>query len=79
MIRLVGDFETTTQEEDVRVWASCLVDIDSLEVAQLGNDIEGFIEYVEDKNTTVYFHNLKFDGEFILHLVAHSRLYSFKG
>jgi len=77
MIRLVGDFETTTQEEDVRVWASCLVDIDSLEVAQLGNDIEGFIEYVEDKNTTVYFHNLKFDGEFILHwLLTHDYTHS---
>jgi len=77
MIRLVGDFETTTQEEDVRVWASCLVDIDSLEVELVGNDIEGFIEYVEDKNTTVYFHNLKFDGEFILHwLLTHGYTHS---
>ena len=25
----VGDFETTTREDDCRVWASCIVDIDT--------------------------------------------------
>ena len=68
--RLVGDFETTTDPEDLRVWASCCVDIDSLDVVHLSNDIESFFKYLEDKNTKCYFHNLKFDGEFILAYLA---------
>ena len=64
--KYVGDFETTTTPEDVRVWASCLVDIDTSETAFIGNDIESFFDFLKDKNTVVYFHNLNFDGEFIL-------------
>jgi hypothetical protein len=64
---MVGDFETTTTPDDVRVWASCLVDIDSGEVLDISNSIEGFIAYISNKNSKVYFHNLKFDGEFIIH------------
>jgi hypothetical protein len=71
MIKLMADFETTTQEDDVRVWASCLVDIDTLKVVDLSNNIDGFFAYVKNKNTRVWFHNLKFDGEFIIyHLMA---------
>ena len=61
-----GDFETTVNPDDCRVWASCLVDVDTYEVAHLGNSIESFFAYLRDKNSIVYFHNLKFDGEFIL-------------
>lgn len=61
-----GDFETTTDPNDVRVWASCLVEVDTLKTAFIGNDIESFFEFLKNKNTIVYFHNLKFDGEFIL-------------
>lgn len=61
-----GDFETTTDPKDVRVWASCLVDVDTFETAFIGNDIESFFHYLKDKNSIVYKHNLKFDGEFIL-------------
>ena len=64
--RLVADFETTTDPGDLRVWATCAVDIDSLDVVHLGSDIEGFFEYLKNKNIRGYFHNLKFDGEFIL-------------
>lgn len=75
--RYEGDFETTTNPEDVRVWASCLVDIDSLETAFIGNNIESFFHYLKDKNSIVYMHNLKFDGEFILwHLLTHGYKYS---
>jgi hypothetical protein len=62
----MADFETTTDPNDLRVWASCAVDIDTLEVAYLGNDLDGFIHYLEDKNSVCYFHNLKFDGQFLL-------------
>lgn len=61
-----GDFETTTTSDDVRVWASCLVDINTCETAFIGNDIDSFFDFLKNKNSVVYFHNLKFDGEFIL-------------
>lgn len=64
---LVADFETTVDPSDVRVWAVCAVNVETLLVDFLGNSIESFFEYLQDKNTVVYFHNLKFDGEFILH------------
>ena len=74
---LVADFETTVDPSDVRVWAVCAVNADSLLVDFLGNSIESFFEYLQDKNTVVYFHNLKFDGEFILHyLLTHGFKYS---
>jgi len=65
-MKLACDFETTTDPEDVRVWASCAVDIDTLETAFIGNSIDSFFDWLRDKNTVCYFHNLKFDGEFIL-------------
>ena len=66
-LKLMADFETTTDPEDCRVWAGCAVDIEKLEVVHIGNDLDGFMEYLRNKNTVCYFHNLKFDGEFILH------------
>ena len=53
-----GDFETTTDPQDVRVWASCLVDIDKLTTSFIGNDIESFFSFLKNKNSVVYFHNL---------------------
>ena len=76
-LTLMADFETTTDPADCRVWASCAVDVDALEIAYLGPDLTGFMEYLADKNTVCYFHNLKFDGEFILHwLFSHGFRYS---
>lgn len=60
------DFETTTDPEDVRVWASCAVDIDSLETVHLSNNIDSLFRYLEDKNTVCFYHNLKYDGEYLL-------------
>jgi hypothetical protein len=67
-IPMVADFETTTDENDCRVWAWGLVglekpDYDSVEI---GIDIDGFINRIMEYNCTVYFHNLKFDGQFLL-------------
>lgn len=76
-IMYAGDFETTVDPEDVRVWASCLVNIDNFETSFIGNDIESFFEFLSNKNSIVYFHNLKFDGEFILsYLLSHGYKYS---
>ena len=74
--RIVADFETTTTPEDVRVWAVCAVDIDTIETVHIGNNIEGFMQWLSTRNTVCYFHNLKFDGEFILHyLLTHGFKY----
>lgn len=61
------DFETTTREDDCRVWAACAVDIMEGTVAHLSNNLDSFIEWASTgKSKTLYFHNLRFDGEFIL-------------
>ena len=74
---LMADFETTTDPEDVRVWASCAVDIDTLEVVHIGHSLDEFMEFLQGKNTKVLFHNLRFDGEFILWwLFDHGYTYS---
>lgn len=73
----MADFETTTDPEDCRVWAGCAVDVEALEVVHIGNSLDGFMEYLKTRNSICYFHNLKFDGEFILHwLFTHGFRYS---
>lgn len=66
-LKLMADFETTVDPADCRVWAGCAVDIEELKVVHIGNSLDGFMDYLSNKNTVCYFHNLKFDGEFILH------------
>ena len=73
-MKFVADFETTTSPEDCRVWASAWVNIDSVYLTNYGNtlfvrnSLEDFIHYfsqLEGKHDC-YFHNLKFDGSFII-------------
>lgn len=74
---VVADFETTVTPNDLRVWAACAVDIETLETVHLGNSIHGFFEWLKDKNTKCYMHNLKFDGEWLLsYLLLHGYKYS---
>lgn len=62
-----ADFETTTNEEDCRVWAWGVCEIGKPDNFTHGNTVEGFFDYVQThSNSTYYFHNLKFDGEFIM-------------
>lgn len=72
-MNFTADFETTTQEEDCRVWAFGICDIDNTDTFVYGNSINGFISYIHSHcGDTFYFHNLKFDGEFIIHyLLTH--------
>ena len=63
-----ADFETNVSEEDCRVWAYAICEIGNPNNFIYGNCIEDFIKWCfQDKkeNYTVYFHNLKFDGEYI--------------
>lgn len=62
-----ADFETTADPLDCRVWACGISTIDDIHEFHYGNTIEWFINFALDNiGSTFYFHNLKFDGEFIL-------------
>lgn len=62
-----ADFETTTQEDDCRVWAWSSVNIFNLDCYEWGIDFNSFLEYAFSFDKSVwYFRNLKFDGDFIL-------------
>lgn len=65
-VKIMADFETTTSPDDLRVWAGCAVDINTFEVMTITKDIAEFMQYLSNKNSVVYWHNLKFDGEFLL-------------
>lgn len=62
-----ADFETTTDPDDCRVWACGICSIDDNLNFEYGNNIDWFIQYAYNHSgDTFYFHNLKFDGEFIM-------------
>ena len=69
MKRFTADFETATWENDETwVWAWALCDIEEPSHVEVGNSIESFIKRIKkESNPYIYFHNLKFDGEFILY------------
>lgn len=62
----VADFETTTDIKDCRVWAWCVCSIENPEMLFYGTNVESFINHCKDHGGTYHFHNLAFDGEFIL-------------
>ena len=65
-----ADFETTTLADDCRVWAWAVCEVGSPENVQYGNSIATFLEWCEvHSGSRVYFHNLKFDGKFVLHRI----------
>jgi hypothetical protein len=65
--KYTADFETTTDEDDCRVWAYGICEIGRPDYFIYGNNIDNFLMYCKDSNNaTFYFHNLKFDGEFIM-------------
>jgi len=68
-----ADFETATWFEDkthVWAWATCEIETEKIE---MGNNIDDFITFCKkNKNCKCIFHNLKFDGEFIIYwLLTH--------
>lgn len=78
MIAYTADFETTTDEKDCRVWAYSICGIDDPKEFYYGNNFEDFITFCmnPDYNYTLYFHNLKFDGAFIMTwLLSHGYTY----
>ena len=83
---LVSDFETTTtgkkDQTDTAVWSACSIDLDKPDEPQFAviqGCIEDYFEYLENRakreNLCVYFHNLKFDGSFILDFLYRHPIY----
>ena len=67
MRKFTADFETNVDEYDCRVWAFALCEIGNVDNFIYGNNINDFIKWCSNKkeNYILYFHNLKFDGEYI--------------
>ena len=67
MSNYTADFETTTDPNDCRVWAYALCEIGNPSNIIIGNNIDDFIKFCsKSKNHVLYFHNLKFDCEYII-------------
>lgn len=67
MSKFTADFETTTDPKDCRVWAYALCEIGNTNNFIYGNSMDDFIHWVKHNPSTLYFHNLKFDCEFLIH------------
>ena len=68
MKKFTADFETSTWLPDESfVWAWALCEIGNTDNLRIGNSIDSFFEVIKkEANPVILFHNLKFDGEFIL-------------
>lgn len=68
MRKFACDFETTTDLNDCRVWAYAICEIGEPDNFIYGNSLDEFMKWCMNKkqNYLCLFHNLKFDGEFIL-------------
>ena len=63
----VADFETTTTPDKCWVWAFGYARIYK-ENIHYGGSIKEFLELIlKGKSKKIYFHNLKFDGKFIIY------------
>lgn len=66
------DFETNNDEEDCRVWAWSSCSLKKTSKINIGTNIESFITWIDTlKNPTIFFHNLKFDSDFIINNLLH--------
>ena len=74
MRKFACDFETTANEDDCRVWAYALCEIGNVDNFKYGNSIDEFIRFCKNKkeNYILYFHNLKFDGEYIFNYLLNN-------
>ncbi len=81
MIEYVADFETArpyqnADSERVWLWAIRIASKNKYEKVTHGNDISSFFEYLptlKNKRISIFFHNLKFDGNFIVSYLLNNR------
>lgn len=69
----VADLETTTTEDNCYVWAYAICEVNNRDNVIIGTNIDDFMLWCESQkdNVKVFFHNLKFDGQFILTWLFH--------
>lgn len=67
--KYTADFETVTWlKDETYVWAWAICEIGNDENVIIDNNIESFMKFCKESNNSIfYFHNLKFDGEFIIY------------
>lgn len=65
------DLETTTDPEDCRVWATIWLEIGNTDNYQIGTDFNDYMNWMINSNSICYFHNVKFDGSFIVNWLLH--------
>ncbi len=80
MRKFTADFETTTNPDNTFVWAYGISEIGKPDNFIYGNKISDFILwcYKQKDNVQLFFHNLKFDGEFIIHYLLKNGYTYFK-
>ena len=68
MKKFTADFETCTWlPEETYVWAWALCEIGNVSNIKIGTEIDDFFqECIKLNNPKIYFHNLKFDGAFLI-------------
>ena len=69
MKRYTADFETATWlKNESYVWAWAVCEIGNDENVIINNSMESFIDFMKKESGSIfYFHNLKFDGSFIIY------------
>lgn len=76
---LVGDFESTVYEgqTSTAVWASAVVEVGTEEV-HIFHSIEETYDYLTslNRNVIIYYHNLKFDGDFWLNYLLYVKQFT---
>lgn len=65
----MADFETTTLEDDCRVWVWGLASLETPDKVEVGLTVQQFCWRISNHNSICYFHNLKFDSAFILDFI----------
>ena len=84
MNKYMCDFETTSGDEWLRrdgfarVWAYCCCTISqSPSVVKIGNNLDDFMKWLLKGGKVVYFHNLAYDGEYILSYLFSKKEYHY--
>lgn len=68
-----ADFETTTDLEDCRVWCYSITEIGNEENTIVGLTIVDFFNHISTLGSCIiYFHNLRFDAQFILSYILNN-------
>lgn len=63
----IADFETTTDMDDCRVWAVATCEVGDTDNLWFGREVCDFLSWCRSHaQCNVYFHNLAFDGAFIM-------------